>query len=239
MSRAISPPPQPTPWSDYLNILATTPLVVSDTLTLPATIPNNLRRLLSAAHFQGLTCGSTGTWMAPEIPELTNNDELSAATQAIYAHFQASFYAGANTRLRALTPAPPPPRTLAPKIADPTPFDGTRDKYRQFITQLQLVFSSDPTRYSQDSGKISYAASHLSGSAQSWFNPHMDPVSGEVQFQSYEEFINALQAAFDDPDAEATAREKLDKLCQGKRDCSTYAAEFVTISTKLSMNQKE
>ena len=67
----------------------------------------------------------------------------------------------------------------------------------------------------------------------------MDPVSGAVQFQSYKEFINALQAAFDDPDAKATAREKLDKFHQGKRDYSAYAAKFVTISTKLSMNQKK
>jgi len=144
MSRALSPPPQLTPWSDYLNILSTIPLVMSDTLTLLANLLNNLRKLLSAAHFQGLTYGSIGTWMLPEIPQLTDNDELSAATQAIYAYFQVSFHTGANTRLHTLTPALPPLRTLAPKIADLILFDRTRDKYQQFITQLQLVFSSDP-----------------------------------------------------------------------------------------------
>ena len=74
--------------------------------------------------------------MALEILQLTDNNELSIATQAIYIHFQASFYKGANTRLRALVLAPLPPRTLAPKITDPTSFDGIRDKYQQFITQL-------------------------------------------------------------------------------------------------------
>ena len=96
---------------------------MSDTLTLPANLSNDLRRLLSAIYFQDLTYGSTGTWMALEIPQLTDNNRLSIVIQAIYVHFQASFHAGANTRLYALAPTLLLPGTLAAKIADCTPFN--------------------------------------------------------------------------------------------------------------------
>ena len=72
------------------------------------------------------------------------------------------------------TPAPVPPtpvepRTRAPNLNPPKPFDGTRSQYKTFMTQLTLVFNSDPTQYPTESSKIIYATSYLSGTTGSWF----------------------------------------------------------------------
>ena len=107
------------------------------------------------------------------------------------------------------TPAPAPPvpapalepRTRAPKLNPPKPFDGTQSEYKNFMMQLNLIFSSDPDHYqNQDRNKIAYAASYLSGSAKAWFQPRVDN-NGEIGFTTWREFMVALKAAFDDPDA--------------------------------------
>src|SRR5258705_7252985 len=129
--------------------------------------------------------------------------------------------------------APPAPRTQAPKIREPEPLDGTRSKYKSYITQLHLVFNSDPTRYSTEPSKVAYAASYLAGSAKDWFQPHINSETGVINFPSFTNFVQSIQAAFDDPDARATAERKLKALKQGPKDCSTYHAEFTTLVTLL------
>lgn len=54
--------------------------------------------------------------------------------------------------------------------------------------------------------KIAYAASFLSGAAMEWFKPHVSD-NGNIDFLTWGTFVTALKAAFDDPDARATAYE--------------------------------
>jgi len=127
-----------------------------------------------------------------------------------------------------------PLSATAPKLHEPEDFDGTRAKFSKFITKLALVFSSDPTRYTTDAAKISYAASYLSGSAADWFEPHLNKATGAIHFTTYEAFVQALKNTYDDPNARATAERKLHNLKQGNKDCSAYHAEFCTYATTLN-----
>ena len=101
------------------------------------------------------------------------------------------------------------------------------------MMQLNLIFSSDPDHYlNQDRNKIAYTASYLSGSAKAWFQPRVDD-NGEIGFTPWREFVVALKAAFDDPDAYQTAERQILALKQD-RDCSSYHAAFVPLATILN-----
>ncbi len=57
----------------------------------------------------------------------------------------------------------PTSRTKAPRVADPEPYHGDRDKFADFISQLHLVFNTDLERYSQDTANLAYTESFLMG----------------------------------------------------------------------------
>ena len=166
-------------------------------------------------------------------------------------YYQNGLANGIRQRLAAsaATPVPiavvPPPVTAAqqdraPKLNPPKPFDGTRAEYKSFIMQLNLIFNSDPARYTgtnADNAKIAYAASYLSGSAKEWFQPHVNETTGAISFPTWTEFVAALRAAFEDPDAYQTAYNKISTLKQEK-DCSSYYATFVPLATVLGIDER-
>src|SRR5512133_596721 len=59
-----------------------------------------------------------------------------------------------------------------------------------------------------------------------------------MDFATFAAFVQALKAAFDDPDARATAERRLLALKQNTRDCSAYHAEFVTLATTLELDER-
>ena len=106
--------------------------------------------------------------------------------------------------------------------------------------QLNLIFNSDPDRYTganADNAKIAYAASYLSGSAKEWFQPHVNETTGAITLPTWASFVAALKAAFDDPDAYQTAYTKISSLKQ-ERDCSSYHAAFVPLATILGFDER-
>src|SRR6202041_2919707 len=94
-----------------------------------------------------------------------------------------------------------------------------------FLAQLALKFSANGSEFPNDQVKISYAGSYLRGTAFDWFAPQVHH-SGQVNFTSYHEFVQALQDAFGDPDEVATAEREIQELRQGTASCSTYYAQF-------------
>src|SRR5690606_7148771 len=122
---------------------------------------------------------------------------------------------------------------IAYKVKDPETFSGELQKFRNFTSQLDLVFVSDPAGFSEDQRKIVYAASYLRGSAYSWFEGQ-----GLAAFPSYNTFLEKLRSAFSDPNPENTAQQKLRKLKQGDRPCSVYNAEFLSIMAYLGYNEQ-
>jgi len=87
-------------------------------------------------------------------------------------------------------PLPPgPPRGivsvhLRSAIRKPS-YSGDREQFREFMTQLHLVFGSDPRRYANDQSKLTYAASFLRGAAKRWQQRHPVQLVGCPVVQSY------------------------------------------------------
>ena len=185
----------------------------------------------------------TGTGV-PTTFNYVNLPRSSAGMHCQRLYYQNGLANGIRQRLGAAAPAPATAPTTqrdrAPKLNPPKPFDGTRSEYKTFIMQLNLIFNSDPDRYTgpnADNAKIAYAASYLSGSAKEWFQPHVNETTGVITLPTWASFVAALKAAFDDPDAYQTAYTKISSLKQ-ERDCSSYHAAFVPLATILGFDER-
>lgn len=129
------------------------------------------------------------------------------------------------------------------KMKKPEPYDGTKDTLRGFLTQLRAYMRHYEGEFIYDHQKVMFAANQLTGSAISWFEPILrdylendEPKKREKEtrriFEDYDNFEEAIKAAFGDPDEERTAERQLTLLKQ-KGPASEYAAKFRQLSSKL------
>jgi len=218
-------------WMALMIHLRANPLAPSTTPVIPVGTPITFFGPIHAAHISGMMT-ARGIPIALQIPQTTT----STTAEACWTYYNQGVQHGIT--LPSLLPGNATQTQQAPalRLHEPENFDGTRAKFSKFMTQLALVFSSDPARYSTDTAKITYAASYLSASAADWFEPHLNKATGQIGFTTYEPFIRSLKNAYDDPDAHATAERKLHNLKQGDKDCSAYHVEFSTYPTTLKYN---
>jgi len=194
-------------------------------------LPSQFLGFIYGAHNAGVSTARS-TYTTFDIPVVGT----STAALTLWSYYNQGYQHGLTLPLLIQNTISHPPSAPAPKLHEPEDFDGTRAKFSKFMTKLALVFSSDPTRYTTDAAKISYAASYLSCLAADWFEPHLNKATGAIRFATYEAFVQVLKNAYDDPDACATAERKLHNLKQGNKDCSAYHAEFCTYATTLNDN---
>lgn len=119
------------------------------------------------------------------------------------------------------------------KIRLPQSYDGTTD-VRLFLSQVNLVFTMRPLDYATDSAKVSTIGTLLTGRALHWFSPLFD--ENPAILNNFKQFIEELEAAFEDPDREAVAASRLQTIIQGSMTVSQYAAEYRTIIRDLDIS---
>ena len=98
------------------------------------------------------------------------------------------------------------------------------------------MFSNNPRPYPDDVSKIRAAGSYLRGNALNWFDPNCNKSTGDISLESYDDFLEAFKAAYDDPDKKATAEYKLLHLRQGNKTASAYHSEFTTHAAILNLD---
>lgn len=123
----------------------------------------------------------------------------------------------------------------SPKVSDPEPYDGNRDKVKNFIFQCNLKITSQRTKFRDDQQKINWAISWLRGRALSWVEPKIQ--QNADHFPNWEAFTKALQATFGDPDPQQTAISKLRELRQ-KGPATTYWSDFQTLSIETKWDNE-
>jgi hypothetical protein len=81
---------------------------------------------------------------------------------------------------------PPPPAlvfpalamvTPEPKISLPEKFDGTRLKFRGFVNQVRVIMQLHPRRYFDDTTRVGFIGTLLTGTAAAWFAPILETSS--------------------------------------------------------------
>ena len=105
-----------------------------------------------------------------------------------------------------ITTSAPVPITalLSPKkikVHNPEEYNGDRTKFDKFKTQLALSFTVNLTIFVEENNKIVYAASFLRGPATDWWVPKINIITGTLIYATFNDFLRALRAAFNDPDA--------------------------------------
>jgi Retrotransposon gag protein/Zinc knuckle len=136
--------------------------------------------------------------------------------------------ARSNAAARQRLPPEPPRRT---KVREPDPFDGSDPrKLRTFLVQCELNFRDYPRAFREDSAKVNFATSYLTGAALDWFEP--DILRGPHTripswMDDYPEFCEELARNFGPHDPEGDAEHELANLVmrEGQR-INKYIVEF-------------
>ena len=122
------------------------------------------------------------------------------------------------------------------RVADVGLFEGNRASSREFLMQLEIVFSGQPTRYAADRAKITYALSRMRGPAFAYFYPQLSSANG-IPYATYQEFREAFLVAFDDPNRVLEAERAINALRQGRRPASAVISEVRRLSIDLGWGE--
>jgi hypothetical protein len=112
------------------------------------------------------------------------------------------------------SPAPVPPAltmvALEPQISLPKKFDGMRLKFRGFVSQVRLIMQLHPRRYFDDTTRVRFVRTLLTGTAAAWFAPILETSSPLLQY--FNAFMAEFEAVFGDSDKVRTSANKLRRL---------------------------
>ncbi|CAD6501103.1 BgTH12-01357 [Blumeria graminis f. sp. triticale] len=206
-------------------------------LVIPIDVPAEIRHIVNRAFVAGKASGS-GTVI--NYSELYPTPYTDIQKQVI----NDTCFLGQGLSIQALqpithySPYSETHNSSIPNFPNPDKFDGTRSQFGYFMTQLQLLFRSNPSAFSSDISRILLAGSYLTGPAFMWFKPHVSQNNGDVSFKSFATFIDALRSAFDDPDPYSTAERELNSICQ-TGSCSTYFAKISSIFSRLGWSEQK
>lgn len=133
--------------------------------------------------------------------------------------------------------APEPPAVKPPKVADPEPFSGDRQRLRPFLNSLSIKFTGNAYQFPDEATKIIYAASYLRGAAALWFEPQLNPQTPN-RIETYQAFQEKIKEAFGDPDEKGTAERRLQHLQQGNRTFTSYFSEFQQLCFRTTLDDR-
>ena len=121
------------------------------------------------------------------------------------------------------------PSTKRAKAKEPDTFDGSDPKkLNNFILLCELYFRTNPSVYSDDNLRITFALSHLRGMALDYFEPTLlESDEAPKWFQEWEIFVTTLRDQFGPVDPTGEAENSLDHLkMQDNQHILKYNVEF-------------
>jgi hypothetical protein len=122
-----------------------------------------------------------------------------------------------------------------PQISLPEKFDGTRLKFRGFVSQVRLIMQLHPRRYFDDITRVGFVGTLLTGIAATWFAPILETSSPLLQ--DFNAFMAKFEAVFGDSDKARTSTNKLRCLQQGTRLAIVYASEFRQLACDVNWGE--
>ena len=123
---------------------------------------------------------------------------------------------------------PPTGARWEPSLAPPNTYAGGFDLCRGFVTQCELHFKHQSSRYLTDGSRVAMIMASLSGRALNWAgatirqNPHLA--------DNLPEFLEEFRRVFDHPTEGSDAAGRLHAIQQGSRSVADYTLEFRTLA---------
>jgi len=124
---------------------------------------------------------------------------------------------------------------LEPKISLLEKFDGTRLKFRGFVSQVRLIMQLHPRRYFDDTTRVRFIRTLLTGTAAAWFAPILETSSPLLQ--DFNAFMAEFEVVFGDSDKARTSANKLRRLQQRTRSAIVYASEFRQLACDVNWGE--
>jgi len=125
--------------------------------------------------------------------------------------------------------------TLEPKISLLEKFDGTRVKFRGFVSQVRLIMQLHPRRYFDDTTRVGFIGTLLAGTTATWFAPILETSSPLLQ--DFNAFMVEFEAMFGDSDKARTSANKLRHLQQRTRSAIVYALKFRQLAYDINWGE--
>ena len=165
------------------------------------------------------------------------SEQLTALTNAIVAN--AAQPAGQN-------PAPPIPNYLPPvdpalapfpgetvrepNLPCPKVYEGDLSQCCGFVTQCELVFRHQPSRFPTGDARVAFVVSLLTGRALDWA---VATLNSDAMFSTdYHRFITEFRLVFDHPPDGTDSASRLHSISQGTRSVAEFAVEFRILAAK-------
>lgn len=126
----------------------------------------------------------------------------------------------------------------SPKYPDPEPFEGSRDQFIKFRSNLRMKLMSNFDWYDTEQDKLRYVMGRLSGDARKRFESKIK-VDGSVDYTNIEELFTAFELAFGDPFKDQHAMRKLQRCFQGNRSFSVWFSEFQLLAIDSKQDEKQ
>ena len=163
-------------------------------------------------------------------------DQLSALTSAITAQATQNVAPPAPAAVHppgevdpAFVPLSDDP-SREPNIPSPRVYEGDLARCCGFVTQCELVFRHNPSRFYSDDARIAFIVSLLTGRALDWA---VASFNHDARFASdYSHFISEFRLVFDHPPDGSDSATKLHSLNQGNRSVAEYAVEFRILAAR-------
>ncbi|CAK5268939.1 unnamed protein product [Mycena citricolor] len=151
-------------------------------------------------------------------------------------------------------PSPPPTapaRTMSGHhritlAANPPYFDGDKSKYLGFVDSCTTYIGAYRSEFSQDETKILFVLSYLRNKngtscaasrwAMNWKQHNFDGFQGLKAGVTSKNFLEELQRAFGDSNAEQVAAARLMALRQNKRSFADYISDFEMLASDAGYN---
>jgi hypothetical protein len=124
---------------------------------------------------------------------------------------------------------------LEPQINLPEKFDGMRFKFRGFVSQVRLIMQLHPRRYFDDTTRVGFVGTLLTGTAAAWFAPILETSSPLLQ--DFNAFMAEFEAMFGDSDKARTSTNKLRCLQQGTHSAIVYASKFKQLAYDVNWGE--
>jgi hypothetical protein len=122
--------------------------------------------------------------------------------------------------------------TPEPKISLPKKFDGTRPKFRGFVSQVHLIIQLHPRCYLDDTTCVGFVGTLLTGTTTTWFAPILETSSPLLQ--DFNAFMAKFEVVFGDSDKAMTSANKLRRLQQGTCSATIYASKFMQLACNVN-----
>ena len=199
-------------------------------------------------HHGGQTPSSSDPSGFETAPPLRAQSDQTRVEEVIETLYQRIFELEQRVSSAALAPPAEPvyTRPREPKASEPEHFRGDRAKLNSFLTQVNIVFSLEPSRFTTEDSKIMYAANQFRDRAMTWIRPQLDlymarmrgeTLSSHLVFTTFEQLVQHLQTTFGDVNEVATAERELRALRQ-TLSVAQYSSEFQRIVSVLQWDEK-